>query len=350
MTSCRPAIRALAIAFGLGIFSANASAQEPIRMATAWSGGPHLELFAKGFASKVEKLTGGKVRFQVFAGGTIGSPLKITETVQKKIAPAGHTWSGYDLGVDKTSVLFGGYPGTPGAEGLLHWLYNGGGAELWEQWRMEKFGIVGMPCGGHSDEIHMHSKKPVRKIEDIKGLKWRTSGAAAEIGASLGASTVILAGGDVYPALERGLVDAIEWSTPGVNLPFGFQKISKYIVLPGVQTPASVQECVFSKALWDGFDAQTQMLIRQAAKLSTLESWMEINRMDMDALETYRKEGITIMRVDDSYLEAWKKATRAWEDKYAADPKEVWFKKVLDHKRAFEARWENSKNYRRDLR
>ena len=209
MTSCRPAIRALAIAFGLGIFSANASAQEPIRMATAWSGGPHLELFAKGFASKVEKLTGGKVRFQVFAGGTIGSPLKITETVQKKIAPAGHTWSGYDLGVDKTSVLFGGYPGTPGAEGLLHWLYNGGGAELWEQWRMEKFGIVGMPCGGHSDEIHMHSKKPVRKIEDIKGLKWRTSGAAAEIGASLGASTVILAGGDVYPALEHDLVAAI---------------------------------------------------------------------------------------------------------------------------------------------
>lgn len=343
-------LAAAAVALVAAFAPAAGLAQQPIRMATAWSGGPHLELFAKGFARRAEQLTGGKVKFQVFAGGTLGAPLKITETVQKKVAPAGHTWSGYDLGVDKTSVLFGGYPGTPGAEALLHWLYNGGGAELWAQWRLEKFGVVGMPCGAHSDEIHMHSRKPVKRIEDLKGLKWRTSGSAAEIGASLGASTVILAGGDVYPALERGLVDAIEWSTPGVNLPFGFQKISRFIILPGLQTPASVQECLFSKTLWDSWDAKTQALVREAARLTTLEAWMEINRMDMDALETYRKEGLTIIRVDDSYIDAWKAATRAWEDKYAADPKETWFRKVLEHKRAFDARWENARLYRRELR
>ena len=158
-----------------------AAAQQNIRTATSWPGGVHLEQFAQGFSKQAEALTGGKVKFQIFPAGTIGSPLKITESVQKKVAQAGHTWPGYDWGIDKAAAIFGGYVGSPPAEALLHWIYAGGGIDLWRQWRMEKFGVVGIPCGSHSDEIHMHSRKPIRTLEDLKGLKLRTSGAWAEV-------------------------------------------------------------------------------------------------------------------------------------------------------------------------
>lgn len=337
----------LSIAAAL-LVGAPACAQEPIRMATSWPGGVFLDYFAKAFATKAEKLTGGKVKFLVFPAGTIGSPLKVTETVQKKIAPAGNHSAVYDWGVDKTGVLFSGYVGSAGIEAHLHWLYEGGGAKLWSQWRMEKFGIVSLPCGAHSDEIHMHSRKPVTKIEDLKGLKLRTAGAWAEVAASLGASTVILPGGEVFPALERGVVDAIEWGTPGINYPLGFHKIAKYIILPGVHQPGAVQECIFDKALWDGFDTQTKVLLEEAAKMTTIESWMQINLLDTEALTKFKKDGVEILRVEPSYIAAVKAATLAWEDKYAANG--GWFKKALDAKRAFDERWAPAKEYRMELK
>jgi TRAP-type mannitol/chloroaromatic compound transport system substrate-binding protein len=348
MTAIR-VIAAAAAAAASFLAAGPAGAQQSLRTATSWPGGVHLEQFAQGFAKQAEALTGGKVKFQVFPAGTIGSPLKITESVQKKVAPAGHTWPGYDWGIDKTAAIFGGYVGSPPAEALLHWIYVGGGMQLWQQWRLEKFNIVALPCGSHSDEIHMHSRKPIRTIEDLKGLKLRTSGAWAEIANNLGASTVILAGGEVYPALERGVVDAIEWATPGINIGLGFHKVAKYIILPGVHQPGAVLECQFDKAQWDKFDAATKKQLEAAAKLSTIESWMNINMMDAEALEKLKAEGVEIIRVDQSYIDGVAKATREWEDKYIA-AEGGWFKKVVESQRAFMAKWKTSSQYRSEFR
>jgi TRAP-type mannitol/chloroaromatic compound transport system substrate-binding protein len=341
-------MRAAAIAAAAtSILAVPASAQS-FRMATSWGGGPHLEVMAKGFASNAAQLTDGKVKFEVFPAGTIGSPLKVTETVQKKVAQAGHHWSGYDYGLDKTAVLFGGYAGSMPAEHYIHWLYEGGGVEMWRQWRAEKFGVVAMPCGSHADEIHMHSHKPIRKIEDLKGLKLRTSGAWAEIAGSLGASTVVLSGPDTFPALEKKVVDAIEWANPGINYPLGFHKVAKYIILPGVHQASSAQECVFDQAVWDGFDARTKVLIEAAAKMTVLKAWMKFNNDDTIALRKLKDEGAEFITVDDSYVAAARKATREWEDKTAAEG--GWFKKVLDAQRAFAKQWEVASQYRSEIR
>ena len=90
-----------------------------LKLATSWGGGPHLEDLAKGFANKAKFLTNGEIEFEVFPGGTLGSPLKVTETVRNGVADAGHHWSGYDWGVDKTAVLFGGYAGSMPGRTLL---------------------------------------------------------------------------------------------------------------------------------------------------------------------------------------------------------------------------------------
>ena len=145
---------------------------------------------------------------------------------------------------------------------------------------------------------------------------------------------MILPGAEVYPALERGVVDAIEWATPGINIGLGFHKVAKYIILPGVHQPGAVLECVFDKALWDSFDATTKTQIEAAAKMATLKSWMDINVMDVDALEKLKAEGVEFIRVDQSYIDGVAKATREWEDKYIA-AEGGWFKKVVEHQRAF---------------
>lgn len=339
------AVTAGAIAVSAG----TAAAQQNLRMATSWPGGVHLDSFAKRFATEAEVLTGKKVTFQVFPAGTIGSPLKITESVQRKVAPAGHTWPGYDWGIDKAAAIFGGYVGSPSAEALIHWIYEGGGIQMWRQWRDEKFGVVGFPCGAHSDEIHMHSRKPIRTLEDLKGLKLRTSGAWAEVATTLGASTVILPGAEVYPALERGVVDAIEWATPGINLPLGFHKVAKYVILPGVHQPGAIQECIIDKDIWSKFDATTQAQLEAAAKKTTIDSWMAINMMDAEALGKLKEAGAEIIRVDQAYIDGVAKATRAWEDKYIAQDG-GWLKKVIESQRDFAKKWAPASQYRSELR
>jgi TRAP-type mannitol/chloroaromatic compound transport system substrate-binding protein len=337
----------MAAAALMALVPASTSAQS-IRMATSWTG-PHFDVMAKGFAENVALLTGGKVKVEVFPAGVVGSPLKVTETVQKRIAQAGHAWTGYDYGIDKTGALFGGYAGSMPAEHYLHWLYEGGGAQLWREWRMEKFGIVGMPCSSHADEIHMHSHKPIRKIEDLKGLKLRTSGAWAEIAGTLGASTVVLSGPDTFPALEKKVVDAIEWANPSINYALGFHKVAKYIILPGVHQASSAQECIFHKDVWAGFDAATQKLIEAAAKMTLVQVWMKFNNDDTVALGKLRADGAEFMTVDASYIAAARKATREWEDKQAAaDPK--WFKRVLESQRDFVKQWEPAREYRSELK
>ncbi len=339
----------LGLAAAIALAGAATVHAQTLRMATSWGGGPHLEVMAKGFAKNAEILTDGKVKIEVFPAGTIGSPLKVTETVQKKVAQTGHHWSGYDYGLDKTAVLFGGYAGSMPSEHYIHWLYEGGGTEMWRQWRLEKFNVVAMPCGSHADEIHMVSHKPVRKIEDLKGLKLRTSGAWAEIAGSLGASTVVLSGPDTFPALEKKVVDAIEWANPSINYALGFHKVAKYHILPGVHQASSAQECLFDKAVWDGLGAKTQALLDAAAKLTVLKAWMQFNNDDTVALGKLKAEGAEFITVDPSYIAAAREATRAWEDKTSA-AEGGWFKKVLDSQRAFVKQWQAATQYRSEIK
>ncbi|MBL6927777.1 MAG: TRAP transporter substrate-binding protein DctP [Rhodospirillales bacterium] len=328
---------------------ASIASAKTLKMATSWGGGPHLEDLAKGFAKKAKFLTNGEIEFEVFPGGTLGSPLKVTETVRNGVADAGHHWSGYDWGTDKTAVLFGGYAGSMPEEHYLHWLFVGGGSEMWMQWRLEKHGVVAFPCGTHSDEVFMHSRKRIQTLEDFKGIKLRTSGAWAEIAQTLGASTVVLPGAEVYPALERGVVDAIEWATPWINERVGFHKIAKYVILPGLHQASSSQECVFRKDVWDGFTDRQRELLILAGKMTSLDAFMMFNDGDVEALRTFQKAGNELVIVDDAFKQAKEKATNAWIDK---TKKELggWFAKVVDSQRAYYEKWSTASLYRSEIR
>ena len=259
MKTLKNPIKVAIIAASLTLAAGNAMAEEVTwKMATPWGGGPWLERDAKGFAKNVEDLTGGRIKINVFPGGTLSNALKVTEAVNRGVVEIGHNWMAYDWGRDRTTALFAGYAGSPTPEGYLMWLYEGGGLELWQAYRDEEFNVVSFPCAIIGTEIFLHSNKKVQTHEDFKGLKLRTSGAWAEIASDLGASTIVMPGAEVYTSLDRGVIDATEWGSPEINKPTGFTDIAKYVVVPGMHQPGGVLECEVNKEVWAGLSEEDQ--------------------------------------------------------------------------------------------
>ncbi len=143
-TAIAPIVAAALMTMGT-ITSPGAQAVEAWSMATSWGGGPFLKEDAEGYAKLVDTLTGGSIKIQVFPGGTLGKALKVSDTVKPNVAQTGHTWMGYDWGIDKTTVVFAGMAGGLQPEELMMWLYQAGGAELQFEYRKEVFGVASIP-------------------------------------------------------------------------------------------------------------------------------------------------------------------------------------------------------------
>lgn len=320
------------------------AAEHEWKMATSWGGGPLMEIGAKAFAEKVELFTDGRIKVQVFTGGTLGKALNVSETVKNGIAQAGHTWMGYDWGKDKATVVFGGFAGSMDSERMLHWLYEGGGAQLQREFRMEKFGVVSMPLFIRTAEAFLHSRKPVRSMDDLKGLKLRTAGAWLEISKGMGAAPVTTPGAEVFTALERGAIDATEWGTLYENISSGFHKVAKYVVIPGVHQPVAPFELVINKEAWAEFSPEDQALIKEAAFNTTMNSWLTIGQEDAKSLAFFKEQGNEIIELDPEVQYEAHDAGIAWAEKIAAE--NDWFKKVLDSQRRFSELWKDSGRYR----
>jgi TRAP-type mannitol/chloroaromatic compound transport system substrate-binding protein len=336
---------ALSVAAGLALGASGAQAQEhSFRMATGWGGGPLMDIGAQAFADKVAELSDGRIEIEVFPGGTLGPALKVSETVQQGVADMGHTWIGYDWGVDPTAVLFGGFAGSFDSERMLHWLYRAGGAEMQAEWRDETFNLVSMPLFIRTSEVFLHSRKPVRTLDDLAGLKLRTAGAWLQISEGMGAAPVTMPGGDVYPALERGTIDATEWGTLWENISPGLHRVTKYVVIPGVHQPTAPFELVINKDSWAELSEADQQLIRDAAFMTTMGSWLTIGQEDAKALQFFRSEGNEIIELDPEVQYAAREAGLAWAEEQAADNE--WFARVLASQREFDELWGDAHRYR----
>ncbi len=314
------------------------------KMAASWGGGPLMAIGAKAFAEKVEFLTEGRVKIQVFPSGQLSKGLEVRSAVAKGVAEVGHTWMGYDWGKDKTTVLFGGYAGSMDSERMLHWIYEGGGLEMWQQFNDEKFNVVSFPCFTRTAEAFLHSRKPVRTLADLKGLKFRTAGAWLAISKGLGAAPVTMPGGEVYTSMERGAIDATEWGTLYENQSTGFHKIAKYVIIPGVHQPTAPFEVVINKKAWASLSERDQKLVAMAAKEVTFESWTRIGHEDAKALDFYRKQGNEVIVLDADVQKKAKALGVAWAKEQAKT--NAWFAKVLKSQLEFESLWKDAAHYR----
>ena len=331
--SCGSTLRGGMTAVVIGLAAAgSAHAQEVQWTMTSWGGGLWLEVGAQNFADRVEFLTEGRVQIDVATPGMIGNPLKVTETVQSGLAEVGLQWPAYDTGTDKAGVIFAGWSGGLTPEEYMIWLYNEGGLELIQEWRDEEYNLVSIPCNLVETEIFLHSHKPVRTLEDFQGLRMRTAGAWAEIASELGATTVVLPGAEVFDALERQVVDAVEWGGPGINRSAGFETIAPYVVVPGIHQPASLNECLFNKEAWAQLSDRDKELIALAGKLNTYESFLAYAESDLEAWEELKAADVEFVELEQSFINKARETSFAWAERQAEENE--WFKRVYDSQRA----------------
>ena len=334
----------LAGLLGLG-GATGAQAEMKLDMATPWGGGVMLEYAARGAAKNMEMTSNNSIKVEVYPGGTLGKALKVTDTVSKGVAQTSHNWPGYDWGIDKTSILFGGFAGSMAWDKFMHWIWKGGGKEMMMEWRMEKFGVAAVPCGSAPRELFLHSHKAVRSLADYKGMKVRTAGAWAEIAQKLGASTVILAGAEVYPALERKVVDGIEWGTPTHNVAAGFEKVAKYIIVPGVHQPIAMHECEFNKKVWNGMSDLQKAQMEAAGQLITWDLYLDLGHQDAPNWMKYaNSKKNEVIDLPQEFKDAAKKATEEWVKEQ--DPSNAWFHKVWKSQQEYGGLWSQAHRYR----
>lgn len=329
----------LLIVIGLG--HANAAAIK-WKMPTAYPAGSFLwEFIAVNFSEKVKALSNERLIIEPFTSGAICPALKVTEAVKDGVSEAGHTWTGYEMGRDMTSLLFSGIPGGLTEEQYQVWYYEGNGLKLLKQWRKETIGIASTVLGLGPTEI-IHSHKPIHTLKDLSGLKMRTAGVWAEILPKLGAAPVILPASDVYAALEKKLVDAIEWADPGTNYPLGYHQVAKYIIVPGVHLPAWPWELVVNAKQWNKLPDDLKYIVEVAAALTTFESLTKFVKNSLDAMHKFQKAGNEIITFDKEILDKVHKLVDEYCQVQAS--KNAWFKKVYEDQKAFKENWDKA-NY-----
>lgn len=296
------------------------------------------------FAKNAEKLTGGKVEIQPFGAGVIVPAFKIFESVEKGVVEAGHSTSSYLINQDPINAVFSGFPGSMGPIAYKAWLYNGGGKEALEKLR-EKSGLKTLIIGIGSSEIFAHSNKKIETVEDFKNMKFRTSGPWGEVLKTYyGAVPTVVPPGETYTLLQRKGVDAIEWSTPSVNLPEGYQQAAKYIIIPGVHQPTFMWEFIIQKSRWDALPADIKVALESAAEMTTAEALDSLLDKDMVAMEKLRaskkNEVLTLSKavVDDLSQKGYQ-----WMETTAADRPEM--KSLLDSYKAYHERWKKQSDY-----
>jgi TRAP-type mannitol/chloroaromatic compound transport system substrate-binding protein len=296
------------------------------------------EYIGAPFANHVKILSEGRLIIEPFAAGTIAPAFKVTETVKNRIAEAGNTWAPYEVGKDPTTVLFGGGPGGLNSEKMLHWYYEYGGEDLLGQWRLETSGVVSFLLGMFPTEVGAHSHKPIRSLNDFKGLKMRTTGAWAEIIPKFGASVVTLPGAEVFPALEKKVIDATEWADPGTNFPLGFHQVAKYIIFPGIHQPSAPWELVINPEAWKKLPSDLKEIVKASARLATFESWVKLGEASRKAMIEFQKSGNVIIVLDDEVIKKAQQLGDEWCEANAA--KNAWMKKVYESQKAFRSTWD----------
>lgn len=343
-------LRLFVVTMGLALASMTVSSAEVVwKVPTSVpEGSPFYKNFLERFAAHTKTLTGDRVEIQPFGAGVIVPALKVYEAVQDGVVEAGHSTSSYLVNQDPVNAIFAGFPGGMGPEAHIAWMYEGGGKQYLEEIRAQQ-GLKTLIVGIGSTEIMAHSNKPIRNKEDLKGLKYRTSGAWAEVMRDyFGAVPTVVPAGETYTLLQRKGVDAVEWATPSSNKPEGFHQAAKYIVVPGVHQPTFMWEVVVKQETWDKLPDDLKPLIEAAAALTTFESTTNFYDADMKAMEEYRKGRNEVISLEPEFIEEMSTAGNDWIQKVALQQKEkgnTKMSEILDNYQTYHKRWKDQSDY-----
>ncbi|PVE23926.1 C4-dicarboxylate ABC transporter [Microvirga sp. KLBC 81] len=325
---------------GLGAAATVASPQVSRAQTATWkfqSTWPNRDIFhefCNDFAKRVNDMSGGRLKLDVLASGAVVPAFQLQDAVHAGILDGGHGVSGYWYGKNKAFSLFGTPPSFGwNANSFLGWMNYGGGYELYnELLRTLKINVVGFLTGPMPNQPLGWFKNPITTPDQIRGLKYRTIGLSADLNQELGAAVTILAGGEIVPALERGVIDGAEFNNPSSDLVLGFPDVAKNYMLKSYHQASETFEVIFNKTKFDTLPAELKAIVKHAAEAASADmSWKALDRYSKD-LEALKARGVNIQSTPDvvmkAQLDAWNKVI----EKLSSDP---FFKKVIDSQKAW---------------
>lgn len=255
------------------------------RMVTTWPPKlPLLQTGAERFAEMVKKMSGGRLTIKVYAGGELVPPLETFQAVSQGTVQAGSGAAYYWAGKTPAAQWFAAVPFGLNAQGNNAWFYGGNGLKLWEE-TYAPFNVVPRPLGNTGVQMGGWFRKEIKSIGDFKGLKMRIPGLGGKVLAKAGGTVVLLAGGEIFTSLERGVIDATEWVGPMHDLRMGFYKAAKYYYAPGWHEPGTTLEAMFNKKAYDSLPKELQVILDVAAAESNIWTLAEFDAQNGGALQ-----------------------------------------------------------------
>ncbi len=309
--------------------SGTAMAQEQLELTSAFGKNlPILGTAATDFVDNINSISS-EVEFEHFDPGKLVPALEALDAVSSGSVDAAYATSGYWQGKINSASLFAAVPFGPEAGEFLGWILYDDGAKYWQQMYDDNgYNVVAMPCGVIAPETSGWFKKEITSLDDLKGLNMRFFGLGAKAMQKLGVSTSLLGASDIFPALERGAIDATEFSMPRIDARLGFHKIAKYNYFPGWHQPATLFELLVNRDVWDDLDEKAQNQIRVACLATIATTYSEGEATNFGAMvENAEKNGVTIKVWPQEMLDAF---SNAWDEVVAElsadDPffQEVW--------------------------
>ncbi|HET7671411.1 MAG TPA: twin-arginine translocation signal domain-containing protein [Burkholderiales bacterium] len=289
-------------------FPAIVKAQGPISMRwqSTWPAKDIFHEYANDFAKKVNDMTGGDLRIEVLPAGAVVPAFGLLDAVTKGTLDGGHGVLVYHYGKQNALALWGSGPAFGmDANQLLAWHKYGGGKDLLNKlYASIGANVVSFPYGPMPTQPLGWFKKPVQKVEDMKGLKFRTVGVSIDVFTGMGLAVNALPGGEIVPAMDRGLLDAAEFNNATSDRILGFPDVSKVMMLQSYHQNAEQFEIMFNKAKFDALPARMKAIIENAVEAASADmSWKAIDRYSKDHVELQQKDKVRMYITPASILQ-----------------------------------------------
>jgi TRAP-type mannitol/chloroaromatic compound transport system substrate-binding protein len=312
-----------------------AVAQSPVvlKMQGAWGAKDIFNEMAEQYVKRVNEMAGGRLRLDYLVAGSVVKPFEVMEATSKGVIDAGHQVAVYWYGKSKVASLFGSGPITGcDANQALAWIHREG--EVFYNELMQKIGlnVVGFFAMPMPTQPLGWFKKPIKSAAELKGLKYRTVGLAADLMQELGCRVTQLPGGEIVPAMERGVIDAFEYNNPTSDRRFGAQDVAKYYMMGSYHQAMEFFEIVFNKKKFESLPKDLQAILRYGTEAASTANYaLAMDNYSNDLIALRDKDKVNILRTPTDIFEA---QIKAWD---------VLVKRLSDEDPFFKRVWESQK-------
>jgi TRAP-type mannitol/chloroaromatic compound transport system substrate-binding protein len=307
-----------------------------LKMQGAWGQTDIFNDMAMQYVDRVNQMAGGRLQIEYLVAGAVGKPFSVMDAVHDGVLDAGHHVTVYWYGKSKAASLFGTGPywGWNAAQGLA-WIHHGGGKELYDELINDVLGlnVVGFFAMPMPTQPLGWFKNKVDGPDQLQGMKYRTVGLAADLFQNMGMAVAQLPGGEILPAMERGVIDAFEFNNPTSDMRFGAQDVAKNYMLGSYHQATEYFEIIFNKDKFDALPDEHKAILEYAAEAaSTANLALGLDNYSSDLVKLQEEHGVQVWRTPQSILDA---QLQAWDEVLPGLMEDPFFAKVVESQKAW---------------